>query len=51
MDWNAEDVFNRREELQHFLHENNVNTCWIQETPKNKVVFVLPIVYGFSSLV
>ena len=33
MHWNAEEVFNRREELQHFLHENNVNICCIQETP------------------
>jgi hypothetical protein len=30
MDWNAEEVFNRRDDLQHFLHENNVNICCIQ---------------------
>ena len=32
MHWNAEGVSNKREELQHFLHENNVNICCIQET-------------------
>ena len=30
--WNAEGVSNKREELQHFLHENNVNICCIEET-------------------
>ena len=32
MHCNAEGVSNKREELQHFLHENNVNICCIQET-------------------
>lgn len=32
MQWNAEGVSNKREELQHFLHENNVNICCIEET-------------------
>jgi hypothetical protein len=32
MHWNAEGVSNKRAELQHFLHENNVNICCIQET-------------------
>lgn len=32
MHWNAEGVSNKKEELQHFLHENNINICCIQET-------------------
>ncbi|CAC5403317.1 unnamed protein product [Mytilus coruscus] len=32
MHWNAEGVSNKRDELQHFLHENNVNICCIAET-------------------
>ena len=30
--WNAEGVSNKKDELQHFLHENNVNICCIEET-------------------
>ncbi|CAG2185854.1 unnamed protein product [Mytilus edulis] len=32
MHWNAEGASNKRDELQHFLHENNINICCIQET-------------------
>ncbi|CAG2245306.1 unnamed protein product [Mytilus edulis] len=32
MHWNAEGASNKRDKLQHFLHENNVNICCIQET-------------------
>ena len=32
MHWNAEGVFNKKTELQHFLHENDINVCCIQET-------------------
>ena len=30
--WNAEGVSNKKDDLQHFLHENNVNICCIEET-------------------
>ena len=30
--WNAEGVSNKKDELQHFLHENNVNICCNEET-------------------
>ena len=32
MQWNAEGVSNKREDLQHFLHENSIHICCIQET-------------------
>lgn len=32
MQWNAEGVSNKKEELEHFLHENSINICCIQET-------------------
>ena len=32
MHWNAESVFNKKTELEHILHEENVNICCIQET-------------------
>ncbi|KAK7095584.1 hypothetical protein V1264_006969 [Littorina saxatilis] len=32
MHWNAEGVSNTKEELEHFLHENNINICCRQET-------------------
>ena len=32
MQWNAEGVSNKKEELEQFLHANNINICWIQET-------------------
>ncbi|VDI67555.1 Hypothetical predicted protein [Mytilus galloprovincialis] len=36
MHWNAEGASYKRDELQHFLHENNVNICCIQETHLQK---------------
>ena len=32
MHWNAEGVMNKKTELEHFLHEENINICCIQET-------------------
>ena len=32
MHWNAEGVSRKTAELSHFLHENDVNVCCIQET-------------------
>ena len=32
MHWNAESVMNKRTELEHILHEENINICCIQET-------------------
>ena len=32
MQWNAEGVSNKKTELEHFLHKNNINVCCIQET-------------------
>jgi len=32
MHWNAEGVFNKKAELEHTLHEENINVCCIQET-------------------
>ena len=32
MQWNAEGVTNKKEELQNFLHQNNISICCIQET-------------------
>lgn len=32
MQWNAEGVGNKKEELEHFLHVNNINVCCLQET-------------------
>jgi exonuclease III len=32
MHWNAEGVYNKKTELQHFLHERDINVCCIQET-------------------
>ncbi|KAK7113996.1 hypothetical protein V1264_000134 [Littorina saxatilis] len=32
MHWNAEGVSNKKEELEHFLYENSINICCIQET-------------------
>ena len=32
MHWNSEGVNNKKDELQHFLHENSINICCIQET-------------------
>ncbi|CAG2257388.1 unnamed protein product [Mytilus edulis] len=32
MHWNTEGASNKRDELQHFPHENNVKICCIQET-------------------
>ena len=32
MQWNAEGVTNKKEELQQFLHKNSINICCIQET-------------------
>ena len=32
MHWNAESVMNKKTELEHILHEENINICCIQET-------------------
>ena len=32
MHWNAEGVMNKKTELEHILHEKNINVCCIQET-------------------
>ena len=32
MHWNAEGITNKKTELEHFLHENSVNICCLQET-------------------
>ena len=32
MHWNAEGVMNKKTELEHILHEKNINICCIQET-------------------
>ena len=32
MHWNAESVMNKTTELEHILHEENINICCIQET-------------------
>ena len=32
MQWNAEGITNKKTELEHFLHENSVNICCVQET-------------------
>ena len=32
MQWNAEGVSSKKEELQQFLHKNSINICCIQET-------------------
>ena len=34
MQLNSEGVSNKREDLQHFLHEDNIHICCIQETHK-----------------
>ena len=36
MHWNAEEVMNKKEELEHILHEENINICCIQETHLKK---------------
>jgi ribonuclease HI len=32
MHWNAEGVMNKKTELEHILHERNINICCLQET-------------------
>ncbi|KAK7101835.1 hypothetical protein V1264_020159 [Littorina saxatilis] len=32
MHWNAESILNKKTELEHILHEKNINICCIQET-------------------
>ena len=32
MHWNTESVMNKKTELEHILHEENINICCIQET-------------------
>ena len=32
MHWNAESVTNKKTELEHILHERNIQICCIQET-------------------
>ena len=32
MHWNAEGVMNKKTELEHLLHEKNINICCLQET-------------------
>ena len=32
MHWNTESVMNKKTELQHILHEENISICCIQET-------------------
>ena len=32
MHWNAEGITNKKTELEHFLHENSINICCLQET-------------------
>ena len=36
MHWNAEGVSNKKDELENFLHQNNINICCIQETHLQK---------------
>jgi hypothetical protein len=31
MHWNAEGVYNKKTELQHFLYERDINVCCIQD--------------------
>nr|KAG5689417.1 hypothetical protein BaRGS_017935 [Batillaria attramentaria] len=32
MHWNAEGITNKKTEFEHFLHENSINICCVQET-------------------
>jgi exonuclease III len=32
MHWNAEGLYNKKAELEHILHERNIQICCIQET-------------------